>query len=412
MTAALDLLTGPDATDLLEAATATAGGRLLTWRVGQIDHQPDDGTTVAYSARVAWGESEREETLAAHIYPAGVSPQGDPPGALTVSDGESVVRLWCVPHDPELPGLAHALDTAVLKRLLGTATATPQLVAYRPRRRAVVRVKTDHGQFWIKVVRPPDVLALHARHRLLHDAGVPAPHSLGWSDDGLLVLEDLPGTPLRALLRAAPPAPGSPPGVVAGIAQAVSAGGTSGLPGGEQVLAMLGRMPEAVVELPRRRSWSTLSPHYARVIGAALPAEAERATQLAEAVTSGLAGAGPGAEPTHGDFYEGQLMVTGGAITGLLDVDTAGPGHRADDLACALAHLEFLALAAPDFAAGCAALRDDWARAFGSVVLHEELELRTAGVLLTLATGPHRVGRPDWEARTRDALTLVESHLP
>ena len=45
---------------------------------------------------------------------------------------------------------------------------------------------------------------------------------------------------------------------------------------------------------------------------------------------------------THGDFHEGQLTVTrvgeGWRPSGLLDVDTVGPGHRVDDLACLVAH--------------------------------------------------------------------------
>ena len=34
--------------------------------------------------------------------------------------------------------------------------------------------------------------------------------------------------------------------------------------------------------------------------------------------------------PSHGDFYEANLLVDGGEITGLLDVDAVGPGFRRD----------------------------------------------------------------------------------
>ncbi|WP_341854822.1 hypothetical protein [Brachybacterium sp. GPGPB12] len=45
----------------------------------------------------------------------------------------------------------------------------------------------------------------------------------------------------------------------------------------------------------------------------------------------------------HGDFYEAQVFVQDGRVVGLLDIDTVGPGRRADDLACLLAHLSVLA---------------------------------------------------------------------
>ena len=69
------------------------------------------------------------------------------------------------------------------------------------------------------------------------------------------------------------------------------------------------------------------------------PAVAPQLSWLTGQISSGLAGVAPGNEPTHGDFHEGQLFVAGGVITGVLDVDTVGPGRRADDLACLLAHL-------------------------------------------------------------------------
>ena len=44
----------------------------------------------------------------------------------------------------------------------------------------------------------------------------------------------------------------------------------------------------------------------------------------------------------HGDFYESQLLVDGGSVAGLLDVDTAGRGARIDDWSTMLAHLVLL----------------------------------------------------------------------
>jgi hypothetical protein len=266
-----------------------------------------------------------------------------------------------------------------------------RLIAYRPRRRAVIQVTARGGAWFVKVLRAGEAEGLHRRHRLLHGAGVPVPHSLGWSDDGLLVLDGLPGTGLRALLAGSP---GQSP---------------SRLPTPEELIAVLDRFPHETVELPRRPPWSRLGDRYAEVIAAALPSERARVRQLARAVAAGLTGADSGMEPTHGDFYEAQLLVTDGRISGLLDVDTAGPGCRADDLACALAHLEALSLSDP--ASAAAALAAQWRAGFQQAVDPTELRLRTAGVLITLATGPHRVQRPDWQAATTRALDNIERLL-
>jgi Ser/Thr protein kinase RdoA (MazF antagonist) len=127
-------------------------------------------------------------------------------------------------------------------------------------------------------------------------------------------------------------------------------------------------------------------------------------------VAAALAGAVPD-QPTHGDLYEGQLLVAHGRIRGLLDVDSAGPGRRADDLACLLAHLETLAVMDLRHRDRLRALARDWYAEFERHVDAHELRTRVAGVLLSLATGPHRVQESGWEAATRRRLDLVEEWL-
>jgi len=260
--------------------------------------------------------------------------------------------------------------------------------SYRPRRRAVVEVRGDGLRLFLKVLRPAVVAGLHERHRLLLAAGLPVPRSLGWSADGLLVLEALPGTTLRSRLRE----------------------GGSPAPDGAALLALLDRLPEQVCGLPHRSSWTDSVEHYARVLGAALPAEAGRAADLAGRVQALTRGA-PADAATHGDFYETQLLLDGARITGLLDVDTAGPGRRADDLACLLAHVGVLAQLEPRHSATSSALGAQWLRAFGRAVDPQELRARVAGVVLSLATGPHRVQQADWQDATRARLDLAQGWL-
>ena len=76
-----------------------------------------------------------------------------------------------------------------------------------------------------------------------------------------------------------------------------------------------------------------------------------RITGISAGIESMVAALDPGpVVPVHGDFYEGNLLTADGRITGVLDVDGLGPGHRVDDLACFLGHLAVLARLSPESA--------------------------------------------------------------
>lgn len=400
----LDLLTGESAAGLLDAAVATAGGELVDWRVRQVDHRPGSTTTVSYRATVRWNGVERSETLGASV---GRARDGRKPGVVTLSDGDATVAVWRFPGDPALPALPRAFDPAAVEELLAglgvgpRERAHPELKvrAYRPTRRAVLEATAASARVFLKVLRPRKVADLHQRHALLSRAGLPVPRPLGWSDDGLLVLSPLHGTEMRTAVRDGARIP-SPP----------------------EILDLLDRLPAEVRDLPRRPAWSESAQHYAGVIGAALPAEACRADDLAGAVAARLAERGAGTDPTHGDLYEAQIMLTDGRVTGLLDVDSAGPGHRADDLACLVAHLDVLSLVGGSDAAHVARatrmrrLAADYATGFvtapgGRGVDPRDLAARVAGVLLSLATGPHRVQERNWQAATSRRLDVVAAWL-
>ena len=383
----LPLLTGPDAADVLAAAVRVAGGELVSCRPRQVVHQPGRGTTVAYRSRVRWPEGAvKDETL--------VACTGDPPaGALVLGDGADRVAVWRFPHDPELPGLAAACDEAAVAKLLdetglGGRPVRLRTRAYRPRRRAVIEAVGPTGRLFIKVVRPDRVEALHDRHRLLVRSGIPAPQSLGWTPQGILVLQALAGRTLRQALRTR----------------------RTSIPSGGDILALLDRLPQELAHGIPRQSWLEKAPRYAAVIGAALPTEAARAAELGEALSA--AASGPGwAGPVHGDFYEGQLLVDRGRVCGLLDVDTAGPGDKLDDLACLLGHLSVLAQIDRDRAPIINGAGASYLRAFEAVVSSAELRCRVAAVVVSLATGSHRVQERAWQATTRRRLELAETWL-
>jgi hypothetical protein len=371
----LELLSGPDAGELLAAVLGPAGGRPLDWTVTQVDL---DHTTVSYAARVAWPDgSVSDETL-------GATAGRVPDGVARLTDGRTEVGMWRFPFDPDLPGLAAACDPVRMGRLaaqLGLGDRVRLAVrTYRPRRRAVVELTAAIGTVFVKVLRPDRVAHVHDVH--LRAAGAPVPAPLGWTPGGLLVLSALPGRTLRAAL-------------LAGDADLAADG----------VVAVLDALPAALATGSVRRTWGQKAGHYAEAVAAIAPALARRARAVAAAVDH-REPEGPHV-PVHGDFYEAQLMVDAGRVTGLLDIDTAGRGERLDDAACLLAHLDVLAQLHPGLKHPGAALRARFERELDPAALAR----RTAAVVLSLATGPHRVADPAWRHATGERMALAEQWL-
>jgi len=382
----LALLTGVDAGGMLEAALSAAGGTLQRWRARDVTHQPGRGSTASYDAKVRWADGRSStETLAACT--------GDlPADAVHLDDGAVRVAVWRFPHDPGLPGLVSANDPGAVEALLselglGTGPVRLRTRAYRPRRRAVIEAVGRGGRLFIKVVRPSRVEALHQRHRLLVASGVPAPQSLGWTADGLLVLQALSGRTLREALRDRSTVP----------------------PSGEAILDVLDRLPAELAEGVGRRSWLDRVDHYAAVVGSVVPDQGEHVERLAAAIRA-EAGAGP-TVAVHGDFYESQILVDGGRLCGLLDVDTARAGDRLDDLGCMIGHLSVLAQLDPPRAPRINRLGARYLTSFERCVDAADLRYRAAAVVISLATGPHRVQDRQWPAMTRRLVDLAERWL-
>ena len=391
------LLTSDGVGDLLSAAVSHGGGTLVSWRLDHVDAHPSRSTTATYLATVDWPFGRREETFGASVRVDGRAPTDD--RAVVFSDGNLDVAVWLYPNDPDLPGLARAAfpqDMAELltaHRVLGEPVRPEQvgleMIGYRPRRRAVLRatVLTSCGPavFYVKAVRQPVFAATLERHQLLLSAGIPAPEVAAATEDYLLVLRQLPGRPLAEVIfdREAP----------------CSA---------ETMVELLDRMPARVAQLPRRHPWTDAVEQYAAMVASALPPMTPRLETLVARIRGGLRVAEPGSEPTHGDFHEGQLFVSGGRVTGLLDIDTVGPGRRVDDLACLLAHLSTVQRMNIDQAARVSSLIRAWTPVFDARVDPVELRLRAAAVVVSLATGPFRGQEPAWEHETTKIIEAAE----
>ncbi len=386
----LDLLLGPHAPDVLAAALAGYGGRLDSLRAATVAVQPTGACVVRYEAIVRRADgSLTPEVLVA-------TTGSTTPAGAAVLEGEHLgervrVGIWRWPQDPALPALGTAADPSRLAELFAAAglKTTGQLTirvrAYRPGRRAVLEVRDDNCTRYVKVVRPSEVADLVTRHALLGER-LPVPAVLASDPGGLIVLPRAPGTPLPEL---------------------IDDGGA--LPTPETLEAVLDSLPGAITQFGVRRPHLDRVEHYAGILrctAVTSPADEIRLAALVESFHAAPTHVTP-LVPVHGDFYGSQLLADGGAVTGLLDVDTAGSGERIDEWATLLAHLVARGVQSPT------------ARSYASAVLaHAErrvdaglLRHRIAVGLLGLATGPFRNQQPGWAALTAARIDLAEQWL-
>ncbi len=353
---------------MLATAVAAAGEQLHSVQIAQVRYRPGRAVTVSYRSGLGGGPA----LLVAH---AGA---GMPDGAALLEDGASQVGVWRYPNDPMLPGLPHAVDGQLLPALLGRLDVPGRVErarrrAYRPTRRAVVEVTTDRGPLFLKVVRPHRAATLAERHVAI-DAALEAPPLVAADVDlGVLVLGAVPGVPLRDALLAGVPA---------------------ALPAAAGLVALLDRLPRLETRAPGPLQRVA---HHAGLLAAVVPDTAARLHELASLLRSGRTGP---MVPVHGDFHPGQVMVRDGAAAGLVDVDSAGTGERADDLATMLG---FLAATAADSDPPGPATAYGAALAAGCNGLVEpgELRPRLAAAILGFATMPFVTQRPGWPALVR-----------
>ena len=390
---AAPFLTGGLARDPIALAVNASGGELRTLRARQVLYRPGRDLIVRYAATVSWnGGAPVAETLL-----AGTTTKGAPAGTLPLQAEEidgMEIGVWRYPFDPALPGLETAVTAPRAAELLdGVLDGVPHLDVrtYRPGRRAVVHAVTEHGEAYVKVVRPRETAALVARHEVLTGAGLAVPEVLAHDDDlGVVVLRALPGDDLRDRLRDRGP-----------------------LPAASDLLTTLDAL--RVVDLgahPRRApSAVTDARGHAGLISTVVPREEQRLAEIVDRIEA-LAAFEPDLPPAvtvHGDFHEAQLRVDdAGHVTGLLDVDGATVGDRIEDLATMLGHLATLALGAKDKRARIEQYASELHDEFARVVDPVALDRRVAAVIVGLATGPFRVQQKAWRKETSRRVALAQ----
>lgn len=390
--AGYSLLSGVGAAALLETVVSERGWRLSEWSLSQLDHSPGRSTTATYECLVTTDEKDKEVLVGLTVRAEGPSEKDK--GAQLFTNKGVTAAAWIYPDDPELLGLPSITYPRQALSLLQEHGLAPsrveqsdlqlRMVRYRPRRRAVVRVEL--GEVWFaKVLRKGQASVVAYKHGLLEQARVPVAHVAAQTSDDVVILESLTGTPLnRAIFDEQPPILG------------------------EEIVRLLDSIPNTVNELPRRAPWVANLEHYAKLVAIMIPEEEPRLKRLVEGIDSGLDKT-LGNEPTHGDLHEGQLFVTGGKISGLLDIDTVGPGNRVDDLACLLAHLSTIQRMNAAQTESVQRLLREWTPVFEGRVDATQLRLTAAGVTVSLASNP--TTGADWRTEVGNTLKVAENFL-
>jgi aminoglycoside phosphotransferase (APT) family kinase protein len=390
-------LTGTEAFDVLAPAVAAAGGRLLACRPVHVQYRPGSDLVVRFTASVARADGvETTETLLAATTVDG-PPRATLPVEAELPDGSTlVVGVWRWPFDPVLPALEEAVTPSLLEQRLGSVIEGPlsvEVVAYRPTERAVARVEGAAGAgAYVKVVRPAIAAELVERHQRLLDAGLPVPRVLAADPtNGLIAMEELRGPTLRERIKS----------------------GRQPWPAAREFLDLRRRLASASLQSATAvRSRTSDAAAHAAMLATVLAPERERLERLSARFTELRSEAD--ARPRvviHGDLHEGQVIVDGDRISGLLDIDDVGPGDPLDDLATVLAHLRFRAGTTAGGDPRLDAYVDDLHRAFAAEVDVASLDTTTAAVLVGLATGPFRIQQAGWQSVVGAQLDAVERLL-
>ncbi|WP_377107504.1 phosphotransferase [Propionicimonas sp. T2.31MG-18] len=361
--AAAELLQSPEAIGLLVAAlTGSPLAELEGFSADLTNWQYRPGAEVTAGYQVGYPTPGGQ--VVEHLF-ATTAEVGSP--AVTLSRGDLRFGVWRHPDDPMLPGLAAACDP---ETVLGWLDTTPTaidlaLIGYRPLRRAVLRVNADGAVCYLKVLSPARADRLAARQELLAANGL-TPQGTSRPTAGVLLTPAAAGRPLASLLAGSSDPDLPTPGALVGL---------------------LDRLPAGLLLLPRRPSWADRLDFHAAAAVQRLPGSADRLARLVHRVRRVLetAPVGP-VVPTHGDFYEANIMVEGPSLQ-LIDLDAAGPGLREDDLACLLAHLAVLPGLSPAHYGGVDDIVSTWTGELARRVDPAALTARVAAVLVSLVAG-------------------------
>jgi hypothetical protein len=417
----------------LDALADPARGRLTGCRIAHVRYRPGESCVVLYDVDVDTPDGPVTAMLHAVCEPTGNGARASAPadgaggvllaGARTLDDLGVVVREF--PDDPRLPGMTAARDrdtlAGALSAVLDDGAARMEftglgrnlrLIRYKPGARLIMRCRTR----WLdrhtgervseRCLLRFDRAAVHPRREALQslledaaDAGFMVPRLLfrapGLGCSGSAWVE---GESLSRALRdddRREDALAAAAAVLAGLHR---------LPGAD--LPGLS-IDDRLLDMTERRQ---------RLAGYP-PVLRERLDRLREQLQLLAASTAPGpVGVTHGDFHQGQLLLTDGAPC-LLDLDRVHRGETLADVGAFVAQLEVMRMRGrlADGDALGSRFVAAYERAVGVTIDSRRLRLWAGASLAAAATKELRRLRPDWRRRADDlaarALDIVAGVL-
>lgn len=320
-----------DPAGLLTIIAAQLGHSLVEWRATHSE-PARRGDLLGFDGELESADGHRQSQT---IFVETESAEEPRDNVLVLEDPRkgSRIAVWVYPYDPSLPALASTVfseSASLVLARLGIEVTAPQLsvLAYRPGKRAVVRVDGGTERVYLKVVRPGRAAAIVDRHSALLAAGIEVPRVIGWSKDGLIALTELVGVE----------------------AQKIPLALDEGFLG--RVRELSAQLATARIDAPARESLADRLSWYQDRLIDRMPEQKRRFRTLTDDIRQ-LLSEGRANEVSlvtiHGDLHAGQIFVhtppdaQSQVISGLLDIDTAGLGDPADDAAAFYAHLLVLA---------------------------------------------------------------------
>jgi hypothetical protein len=290
-----------------------------------------------------------------------------------VYDREAAAVVTWLPYDPRLPALG---EPGLWRRLGLDAPAEPELIGYKPRSRAVLRLG-------------PLVLKAYGSERH-YEAALAGLRAAG---RGPLPTAAFAATVPELRLTAQERLDGRLAHDAAGIA--ARAGALAARLQGADVAPATAAPPERLLEAARRK---------AAVIESVLPELAPRLRELTDRLAGDLP-AGLPLLPAHGDFHADQLLVRDGDIA-VIDFDEMCVAPAALDLAT--------------YAADVVRGRDDDRERLAAVLepllegyagRPEALDWHLATAVLARAAHPFGRQVPGWRERVAASVAVAEASL-
>jgi Phosphotransferase enzyme family len=384
----LRVLLDPDAMSPLLARSLGRAARLGAVRIARVSYKPGERVVVHYQAavdgrpedvvvRAVAGRSLEARAGRAQVLELARRVDGRSPAATPiVYDRDAGALVTWLPLDPRLPALAEA-PRLLAQRLrdvglpAASAPAEPQRLAYKPGRRATLRL----GEQVLKVYGSPRQLASGAAGLRAGAAlsGIGTPRFDGLVEPlGLTVQEAVDGTPVASAAVAAEA------GVLLQRLQRTRVPGLVPAPGRAQLQAAIRK---------------------AALIATVVPELAGRVQALVGRLSRSAPPASP-LVPAHGDFHAGQLLRVGSALY-VLDFDSLCLASPALDLA------EFAAATSEAGPEAAAAVLDALADGYGA--LPGELDWHLAVAVLVRASHPFHRALPDWPDRVERLVGTAEA---